>query len=32
MAAFERIPEEDIKKLFDTDVIGTMLVTQQFIP
>ena len=32
MAAFERIPEDEIRKLFDTDVIGTMLVTQQFIP
>ena len=32
MAAFERLPEEEIRKVFDTDVIGTMLVTQQFIP
>lgn len=32
MAPLERIPEEDIRKLFDTDVIGAMLVTQQFIP
>lgn len=32
MAAFERIPEVEIRKLFDTDVIGSMLVTQQFIP
>ena len=32
MGAFERIPECEIRKLFDTDVIGTMLVTQQFIP
>ncbi len=32
MARFEAIPENDIRKLFDTDVIGTMLVTQQFIP
>ena len=32
MAAFERLPEEAIRKVFDTDVIGTMLVTQQFIP
>ena len=32
MAPLERIPEQDIRKLFDTDVIGTMLVTQQFIP
>ena len=32
MAPLERIPEEEIRKLFDTDVIGAMLVTQQFIP
>ncbi len=32
MAAFERLPEEAIREVFDTDVIGTMLVTQQFIP
>lgn len=32
MGPFERLPEEEIRKLFDTDVIGTMLVTQQFIP
>ena len=32
MAPLERIFEADIRKLFDTDVIGTMLVTQQFIP
>lgn len=32
MGAFERIPESEIRKLFDTDVIGTMLVTQEFIP
>lgn len=32
MAAFERLPEEAIRQVFDTDVIGTMLVTQQFIP
>lgn len=32
MAPFEKLPEEEIRKLFDTDVIGTMLVTQQFIP
>lgn len=32
MGALERIPETEIRKLFDTDVIGTMLVTQQFIP
>lgn len=32
MAPFEILSEQDIRKLFDTDVIGTMLVTQQFIP
>lgn len=32
MAPLERIPEQEIRKLFDTDVIGTMLVTQEFIP
>lgn len=32
MAPFEKLPEEEIRRLFDTDVIGTMLVTQQFIP
>lgn len=32
MAPLELIPETEIRKLFDTDVIGTMLVTQQFIP
>ena len=32
MGPFERLPESEIRKLFDTDVIGTMLVTQQFIP
>lgn len=32
MAPFELLPEEEIRRLFDTDVIGTMLVTQQFIP
>lgn len=32
MAPFEKLPEQEIRKLFDTDVIGTMLVTQQFIP
>lgn len=32
MGPFEQLPEEEIRKLFDTDVIGTMLVTQQFIP
>lgn len=32
MAPLELIPEDDIRKIFDTDVIGTMLVTQQFIP
>ena len=32
MAAFERIPEAEIRKVFETDVFGTMFVTQQFIP
>lgn len=32
MGPFEKLPEEEIRRLFDTDVIGTMLVTQQFIP
>lgn len=32
MAPFERIPEAEIRKLFETDVFGTMFVTQQFIP
>lgn len=32
MAPFEKIDEAAIRKLFDTDVIGCMLVTQQFIP
>lgn len=32
MAPFERIPEEEIRKVFETDVFGTMFVTQQFIP
>lgn len=32
MGALERIPEDEIRKLFDTDVIGTMLLTQEFIP
>lgn len=32
MGPFEKLPEDEIRKLFDTDVIGTMLVTQQFIP
>ena len=32
MGALERIPESEIRKLFDTDVIGTMLTTQEFIP
>ena len=32
MGPFEMLPEKEIRKLFDTDVIGTMLVTQQFIP
>lgn len=32
MAPFERIPEAEICKVFETDVFGTMFVTQQFIP
>lgn len=32
MGPLESLPEEEIRRLFDTDVIGTMLVTQQFIP
>lgn len=32
MAPLERLKEEDIRKVFDTDVIGSMVVTQQFIP
>ena len=32
MAPFERIPEAEIRKVFETDVFGTMFVTQQFIP
>ncbi len=32
MAPLEKFSEADIRKLFDTDVIGSMLVTQQFIP
>lgn len=32
MAPFERLSEEAIREVFDADVIGTMLVTQQFIP
>ena len=32
MAPFERIPEAEIRKLFETDVFGTMFVTQEFIP
>lgn len=32
MAPLEVFSEVDIRKLFDTDVIGTMIVTQQFIP
>ena len=32
MGPFEKLPENEIRTLFDTDVIGTMLVTQQFIP
>lgn len=31
MAPLERIFKADIRNLFDTDVIGTMRVTQQFI-
>ena len=32
MGALERIPEDVMRELFDTDVIGSMLVTQEFIP
>lgn len=32
MAPLEKFSEDVIRKLFDTDVIGSMLVTQQFIP
>lgn len=32
MAPLEAFSEADIRRLFDTDVIGTMIVTQQFIP
>lgn len=32
MAPLEKFSEQVIRKLFDTDVIGSMLVTQQFIP
>lgn len=32
MGAMELIPESEMRELFDTDVIGTMLVTQEFIP
>lgn len=32
MGPFEQLEDAEIRKLFDTDVIGTMLVTQQFIP
>lgn len=32
MAPFERLSEEAIRKVFETDVFGTMFVTQQFIP
>lgn len=32
MAPLERMPEDAIHKVFTTDVLGTMLVTQQFIP
>ena len=28
MAPFEKLPEQEIRKLFDTDVIGTMLGTR----
>ncbi|MBD5646413.1 MAG: SDR family NAD(P)-dependent oxidoreductase [Desulfovibrio sp.] len=32
MAPLEKPTEAEIRRLFDTDVIGSMLVTQQFIP
>ena len=32
MGPFEMLPDEEIRRLFDTDVIGTMLVTKEFIP
>ena len=32
MAPFERIPEAEIRKVFETDVFGSMFITQQFIP
>lgn len=32
IAPFELIPEDDIRNQFDSNVIGMMLVTQQFIP
>lgn len=32
MGALERLPEDAIRKVFDTDVLGTIFVTQQFIP
>lgn len=32
MAPFEKIDEANLRKLFETDVIGCMLITQQFIP
>ncbi|WP_296878775.1 SDR family oxidoreductase [Thomasclavelia sp.] len=32
MAPLENISEDEIHQLFNTDVIGTMLVTQEFIP
>lgn len=32
MAPFERLPEDAIRKVFETDVFGSMFVTQQFIP
>lgn len=31
MAPFEKIPQAEIRKLFETDVFGTMFVTQEFI-
>ena len=32
MAPFERLPEDAIREVFETDVFGSMFVTQQFIP
>lgn len=32
MAPFERLPEDAIRQVFETDVFGSMFVTQQFIP